>query len=656
MTMEFIISRATRATAQWVSPPVQRALERFRRDQEMTLSPTDFTQSNEIVLCLTPSTLLPEGYTLDIQDEGHLVICAGDELGAVYALLYISARYLGVSPFWYWNDQQFDPKPLVTVSEAHYTAPAPAVRYRGWSFGTAPLLRTWASDANHGWEMALEALLRCGGNMVAPDPAPAALAADMGLWLAQPAATPLGVPCPQMPTPGFAKNAESLRALWTASVRRHKGYRVVWTLGFYGPGGAPVWADDLACATAQQRGARLGALIAEQYKLIRAADPYAPVCTHLQGESAALFRAGALPLPQDVIPVWPDNGYGKFVSRRVGSSDPRLPTLPDAGSHSNHGVCYHVACDDGQAGNQVTLTPTPAALLQTELCAAFERGANGYWLVNGADLKPHTYSLSLVAALWQNPDTKADAHREAYLRCYYRAPDGWTLSESEREDLSTCLKAWADSTAALGQHPDQHAGEQFTNYATRAFAAAWLTGQVQSSVPAMRWLAGDRPFGEQLTTYRRACVEALPQFETLLSGCEYAARATTRLWRDSVLAQVKVYLMCLRGAVSFCDACALYMKKSYRDCFYLLGQAADAYAAADAALRATEHGHWAGFYQNECRSDCKHTATVLRALMALPRAAGDEADGRAWQQSLCPDAPPSNHLSDAALYALMRQR
>ena len=66
--MDFMLSRATRVTAQWASAPVQHAVARFWRDMEMTLSTTGFVPDNRLMICLAPA-LPPESYTLDVTDE-----------------------------------------------------------------------------------------------------------------------------------------------------------------------------------------------------------------------------------------------------------------------------------------------------------------------------------------------------------------------------------------------------------------------------------------------------------------------------------------------------------------------------------------------------------------------------------------------------------
>ena len=90
--MDFMLSRATRVTAQWASAPVQHAVARFWRDMEMTLSTTGFVPDNRLMICLAPA-LPPESYTLDVT-ENQLTLCAADDLGAVYGLDAIPAQWV----------------------------------------------------------------------------------------------------------------------------------------------------------------------------------------------------------------------------------------------------------------------------------------------------------------------------------------------------------------------------------------------------------------------------------------------------------------------------------------------------------------------------------------------------------------------------------
>ena len=102
--------------------------------------------------------------------NGSMTVAAGDALGFVYGLLYISEKFLGVAPFWFWADQKIGRIDPVTAEDGVYRGDVPAVRFRGWFINDEVLLSHWSIDGDpvEPWRMALEALLRCGGNMVIP--------------------------------------------------------------------------------------------------------------------------------------------------------------------------------------------------------------------------------------------------------------------------------------------------------------------------------------------------------------------------------------------------------------------------------------------------------------------------------------------------------
>ena len=644
--MEFILTRATRVAAQWNSLPVQHAIRRMRRDMEMTLSPTEQIQSNEIVIALSP-TLPPEGYTIDIQDERSLIICAADDLGAIYALLYLSRTCLGLEPLWFWNDQFIEPKPLAAFTENHVVSESAPIALRGWALDAEPMLAAWANTTNRGWEMALEALLRLGGNTVLPPPEIRTLAAAMGLWVVQDVGEPLGAMPFEEVYPsldsGWNEQKQAYRALWSETVRRHRTEKTVWYLGLRGAHGQHFWADDPTCITVEQRGRRLSEVLQMQRDIVMESAPNAHVYTRLTAEELPLYRNKALELPEDVILLWSDKDNNN------------LEALPEQLLPCRNGIDLHLAAYDGQGGNLLTMLPQPVDKLQAVLQDACEKQATGLWLMRAPGLRPHLYPLDLVAAMWRSTETVLEEHRTNYLRVYYRAPDGWTLTDSKLDDLATCLKAWGDSTIVL---PNKgRAGEQFTVCGVRALATAWLGGGIKRTVPALQWLTGDRPFVEQLVQFRTICVDALSRFETLAGGCEFAKHSTTRLWRDTIQLQTQVYLCCLRGAVRFCDGCALYVKKDYEEAFTMIGQAADDFTAADALLQTMSEGRWSGFYQNECQTDLRATVSVLCSLMAMIRATGDSEDYRGWQrQYMDPSAEWQRRVDDQTLYWAMRKK
>ncbi|PAK68683.1 glycosyl hydrolase 115 family protein, partial [Staphylococcus haemolyticus] len=74
-------------------------------------------------------------------------------------------------------------------------------------------------------------------------------------------------------------------------------------------------------------------VIKEQYDMIKELDPGAPMALNVYGELAGLYKKGLVDVPDDLIEIWADSGYGKMVSRRQGLDNPRSPLLDIPNPH-----------------------------------------------------------------------------------------------------------------------------------------------------------------------------------------------------------------------------------------------------------------------------------------------------------------------------------
>lgn len=129
-----------------------------------------------------------------------------------------------------------------------------------------------------------------------------------------------------------------------------------------------------------------------------------------------LYQQGCLDLPDEVIKIWADNGFGKMVSRRQGNSNPRVKALPPQGDTGAHGLYYHASFYDLQAASHITMLPNSTEFVCEELTNALRHGVDDYWLINCSNVKPHAYLLDYIAQLWQNGtadrrDTASLMHR-----------------------------------------------------------------------------------------------------------------------------------------------------------------------------------------------------------------------------------------------------
>lgn len=292
------LTRESKITGVPQSVPVQHTAGILRRDIQKVLSPAGGAGA-ELRLQEAKYPLHPEGYVLTAQPKDNaLLLTAGDVLGFIYGLLEISRRFLGVQPFWFWNDQQFVPQASVDIPEDFCLESAPfAVKRRGWFVNDEVLIHAWKVDrrAERPWEMVFEALLRCGGNMVIPGTDRNSkkyrdLAAGMGLIITHHHAEPLGAEMFARAYPellaSYAEYPEKFRELWKRALEEQANCEVVWNLGFRGQGDRPFWEDDPRYATPEARGELMGRLIREQYQLVQDRFPGAVCATNLYGETS----------------------------------------------------------------------------------------------------------------------------------------------------------------------------------------------------------------------------------------------------------------------------------------------------------------------------------------------------------------------------------
>ncbi|MBP5652849.1 MAG: hypothetical protein J6X17_05460, partial [Lachnospiraceae bacterium] len=56
---------------------------------------------------------------------------------------YISRKFLGIQPFWFWMDQKIDRSDEIPVKYGDYRSDKPAVTFRGWFVNDEVLISKW---------------------------------------------------------------------------------------------------------------------------------------------------------------------------------------------------------------------------------------------------------------------------------------------------------------------------------------------------------------------------------------------------------------------------------------------------------------------------------------------------------------------------------
>lgn len=691
MMENFVLDLGIRIETEYNTPAIARGINRMKRDLWMTLEERSVSSRR---LDLKFKELPNEIFHLTFTEDDTMIIEAGDELGFLYGLHYISETYLGITPFWFWNDQIFMKKKEVMIPKKEYISSAPLVPYRGWFINDEVLIDKWTIDGDDtlSWEMAFEALLRCKGNMVIPGTDHNSkkfrnLAIEYGLWITHHHAEPLGAEMFARKYPNlkasYSEHPDLFKELWKEGIKEQKDRKVIWNLGFRGQGDCPFWESDDKYQTDEARGELISSVIKLQYELVKKEIPGAVCCTNLYGEIMELYQKGYILLPQEIIKIWADNGYGKMVSRRHGNENPRVYALPkpenDVNREGHHGIYYHVSFYDLQAANHITMLPNSLEFVRSELIHAFSQGAEDYLIVNCSNIKPHVFYLDAIRQLWCEKNLQVEEQISSYVKKYYlnnymstnltQKKDEHTYLSILEDRLGNCFRKYAESTVAFGIHEDEHAGEQFYNYSTRILTSHWLKGDILSPAKEFLWATGNIMFKEQMNWFYKVCGDSRDKFIKLYEECMEVAKElegfSKQLLEDSILLQIKIHLHCLEGSISFCESFSAFVLDDYQKAFYLCAKARESFYNANQCMRDAEHDKWIGFYANECLCDIKQTAYVLKFLMGYIRNYGEGPHFYQWQREFLYKEEDKrvvlltnieNHLTDEELVKAMEKR
>lgn len=663
----FNLNLNTKIISDIKTKPVEHGVDMFVRDMIKTLHEG---VENTIILAYDKS-LGEEDYVVRFsQDNLTMTIYAAEDLGFIYALLYISETFMYVDPFWFWMDQTIEKREedILIPAQDYYSAPA-KVKYRGWFINDEVLLAAWDIDGDKDkpWEMAFEALLRCGGNMVIPGTDANSrhyrkLASDMGLAISHHHAEPLGAEMFARAYPdkeaSYDKYPELFEKLWNDAIDEQKDFKVIWNIGFRGQGDRPFWCDDPQYDTSEKRGELISKLINKQYDMIAAKVENPVCCTNLYGEITELYREGHIHLNENIIKVWADNGFGKMVSRRRGSFNPRTPALPDS-PDGKHGIYYHVSFYDLQAANHITMFPNSVDFVNDELTNAFEKGANDYLIVNASNIRPHAYFLDAVRRIWFGEDVSGEEHSEKFCGKYFDYVDG----------ISWCYDEYTDSMLKYGEHEDEHCGEQFYAYSVRNMASQWMR-DVNSQSAAMNWLAPEaKCFRDQIDAIYSICKNGEEGIEKAYNRCLDMDRDVFEdkklLFDATIFLHTKIHYYGMKALEEFCEAYMAFEEKKYMRSFYLLGLSAEKFELINTEMRNSEYGVWKNFYANECLTDMKFSAYIIRSLMSRVRAENDGNGYFHWQRNVSYDENDrkvvlitnwENHMTDEEIFKNMKEK
>lgn len=643
-----------------LTPPVEHAWRMIARDHEAVFSLAASTAADGSVIIRyfkeeDECPQWPEAFCLQFdRSASELHIIGRDELGVVYGMLHYSRSILGMDPLWFWGELPPVKRENVFVSFENYFSQRPKVRYRGWFVNDEVCLIGWKDQYPPGeevWLPVFEALLRCGGNMVIPGTdLPRSgihhkLAAEMGLWITHHHAEPLGAEMFLRAYPGkqasYQEYPQLFEQLWEDAILEQKEEKIVWVLSFRGQGDKPFWENDPSFDTPSKRGALISDVVSKQYGMIAQHVEEPVCCMAMYGEIAELYKGGHITVPEGVIKVWADNGYGAMVSRRHGNLNLRVPALPSQDDNGANGVYYHVTFHDLQASNHLTMLPSPVELIVEELESAFTAGADEYLLVNSGNILQHLYTLDLVSELWMHGTAEVEDHLLRFTERMYTA---------HHREVAGLYRDYAKRTMPYGPNPDDRAGEEFYHHPARKIMGHWLRGE-QGTDEQLKWAAGDAPFLEQVQWFREQAKKAAPGWEELRDRClelvECLPSEEANRLRHQLLVQLKLHKSGCRGLAAICSAYESFNEGNYPLSFVSASEAVWFYREGEQALREAEEGQWEHFYRADWLTNIANTIEHAEIVRKFVRIQGDSPDMFLWyKEYLMPETEKHIYLEN----------
>lgn len=266
-----------------------------------------------------------------IKADGNRIYLHGmDMRGTIYAIYSFSEKFLGVPPLWYWCSWQPEHKDAVEVPAAYsYFQPSPTVRYRAWFPNDEDLFIPWRAKSSDNNELWLETMLRLKLNTVEHTAtvttdgtlnSEAQLYKKYGLVLTSHHMIALNNSFANWdaywkevrhttPPPLSVKNMASLKEFWQYSIDavKNSGVENLWQVSFRGKTDQPFWSVFVdAPESDAERGKVITEMVNTQYEMIREStgedNPFVRMTFY--DEISSLLAAGHIQPPTATNMLW----------------------------------------------------------------------------------------------------------------------------------------------------------------------------------------------------------------------------------------------------------------------------------------------------------------------------------------------------------------
>lgn len=568
-----------------------------------------------------------DSHVIDVQPDG-VTITGGDELGLIHGIYAFSECRLEADPCRYFTaivPARMDQVeiPCGSAASKPYT-----FRHRGFFFNDEDLLVGFQMETPaHGfsmevWRELLELALRMQctcvipGTNILPDEPQIKLASDMGLYIAQHHAEPLGSAPFYWPRGipfSWSTNRDEIVAYWRKALERQAGQKVLWTLNFRGLLDRPFWADDphmSADAPPELKARIISEVLAAQYELIREVrgEDEPEVCGYLWGELYDLYNAGLLRFPAGTTIVHTDDGDACMRQN--------LAELVSRSGHAT-GVYQHISMFNGAQSMRVT-SYAPRVYAR-ELARVVELGMNRIFILNVGNVREKIFNLRQVMGYANDYEAMTGvcgADGSGYFGWYTRQVLG-----TENREVADAYRALTEIPfPADDGRPDNTVGDNFYTMLVRFTLQRVYNREDQP--PDIWGLKRFTTLRESLDWFDAQLSAAAPKWAVAAERARDAAghlqgnRRT--FFENEAAAQLDKVLHLTRMAQTFCRSVAHYLDGRGYEAYLDAWQALRHVEAALAVEKRIETGNFKDWHRNDlnCRTwKCRDFLTTWHAML-----------------------------------------
>ena len=313
---------------------------------------------------------------------------------------------------------------------------------------------------------------------------------------------------------------------------------------------------------------------------------------------------------------------------------------------------------DLHPSNHVTMLPDSVDAVNRNLQEALQQGKNYFWMVQCSNIRPHVYFLDVIRKKWKGEELTEAVQAENFVTDYF--------GECEKKEEIAALYMEYPAVMIQLEKNKELVGEMFYTENVRLLSHQLL---VDKNNPA-KGLYGIAQIGSltaQVQEFGEACKQQKEELEKLCVACTVIENGLQQkaLLAATIGLHIKLHQTCRRAARCFARGYESLLEGDYERAFLRFGDSAVWFDKGDALLRGAEYGIWKDFYANDCITDIKHTAYMVRKVMGWVRELGDNAKHDAWYSKYCLSAEEQeitrsylaeNHKTDTELYEEMKKR